>query len=180
MGRFLSVVPGPVAIGVLLFFGITFPVQAQPYTLSGYVEDAETGERLVGATIIIVPQQRGVITNAHGFYSLELSAEDVTVRVSFLGYRPDTLALAVDRSRSHTFRLEPQAFELDEVQVEADPVVPTGVDQIRLTPEEIKRLPALLGETDVFKALHLLPGVQGGLEGAAGLYVRGGGPDQNH
>ena len=43
----------------------------------------------------------------------------------------------------------------------------------------IKSLPALLGEVDVLKALQLLPGVQSGTEGTSGLYVRGGGPDQN-
>src|SRR5687768_8758819 len=45
--------------------------------------------------------------------------------------------------------------------------------------EQIKALPALLGEVDVFKVLQLLPGVQSGTEGSSGLYVRGGGPDQN-
>jgi len=44
---------------------------------------------------------------------------------------------------------------------------------------QIKSIPALFGETDVLKALQLLPGVQGGTEGSAGLYVRGGGPDEN-
>ncbi|MCY3630762.1 MAG: TonB-dependent receptor plug domain-containing protein [Bacteroidetes bacterium] len=37
----------------------------------------------------------------------------------------------------------------------------------------------MAGETDVFKTLQLLPGVQSGREGTAGLYVRGGSPDQN-
>ncbi len=43
----------------------------------------------------------------------------------------------------------------------------------------IKKLPVLLGEIDVLKTVQLLPGVQSGNEGTSGLYVRGGGPDQN-
>jgi hypothetical protein len=44
---------------------------------------------------------------------------------------------------------------------------------------QIKNIPALLGEKDVMKVLQLMPGVQKGSEGNSGIYVRGGGPDQN-
>jgi len=43
----------------------------------------------------------------------------------------------------------------------------------------IKKVPTIFGENDVLKVLQLLPGVQGGVEGSAGFYVRGGGPDEN-
>lgn len=50
---------------------------------------------------------------------------------------------------------------------------------ISLSAEQIKKIPALLGETDVLKSLQMLPGVQGGGEGRSGIYVRGGDYDQN-
>ncbi len=50
---------------------------------------------------------------------------------------------------------------------------------IKIPIKQITKIPALLGEVDVLKAVQLLPGVQSGTEGASGLYVRGGGPDQN-
>jgi hypothetical protein len=50
---------------------------------------------------------------------------------------------------------------------------------IELPVLQLKKVPALFGETDVIKALQLLPGVQSGTEGSAGMYVRGGGPDEN-
>jgi hypothetical protein len=53
------------------------------------------------------------------------------------------------------------------------------MSQVVVPIEQIKKIPALLGEVDVLKALQLLPGVQGGTEGTNGLYVRGGSPDQN-
>ncbi|MCF6243233.1 MAG: Plug domain-containing protein [Bacteroidales bacterium] len=48
-----------------------------------------------------------------------------------------------------------------------------------LQTKTIKSIPALLGEVDIIKAIQLLPGVQSGTEGSSGMYVRGGGPDQN-
>ena len=45
--------------------------------------------------------------------------------------------------------------------------------------EQLKTLPVFMGEADVMKTLQLMPGVQSGNEGTSGIYVRGGGPDQN-
>jgi hypothetical protein len=45
--------------------------------------------------------------------------------------------------------------------------------------QKVKSLPVLMGERDVLKTVQLLPGVQSGSEGSSGIYVRGGGPDQN-
>ncbi len=56
-------------------------------------------------------------------------------------------------------------------------LAPLGIT--RLTSREAKELPSLLGEVDVLRALMLKPGMPSGAEGAAGLYVRGGGADQN-
>ena len=44
---------------------------------------------------------------------------------------------------------------------------------------KIKKIPALMGEVDVIKAIQLLPGVQAASEGSSGFSVRGGSPDQN-
>ena len=50
---------------------------------------------------------------------------------------------------------------------------------VKLQPAQVKNVPSLLGEKDVLKVLQLMPGVQKGSEGNSGIYVRGGGPDQN-
>jgi outer membrane cobalamin receptor len=55
----------------------------------------------------------------------------------------------------------------------------TQMSMIEMPVHQIKALPVLLGEADVLKSLQLMPGVQSGSEGTSGLYVRGGGPDQN-
>ena len=51
--------------------------------------------------------------------------------------------------------------------------------KIDLSINQVKEIPAFLGEVDILKTIQLLPGVQSAGEGSSGLYVRGGGPDQN-
>jgi hypothetical protein len=51
--------------------------------------------------------------------------------------------------------------------------------KITLPIEQIKSIPAFLGEVDLLKVIQLLPGIRNAGEGSAGIYVRGGGPDQN-
>src|SRR5213075_1560722 len=51
--------------------------------------------------------------------------------------------------------------------------------RIDLSIDRIKNIPAFMGEVDILKAIQLQPGVRNAGEGSAGLYVRGGGPDQN-
>jgi len=53
------------------------------------------------------------------------------------------------------------------------------MSKIDIPVSQIKDIPALLGEKDVLKVIQLLPGVQKSGEGNNGIYVRGGGPDQN-
>jgi len=58
---------------IVLF--LPFIASAQNYTLNGYVKDAESGENLIGATVIDLNTQKGAITNAYGFFSLTLRVD---------------------------------------------------------------------------------------------------------
>jgi hypothetical protein len=44
---------------------------------------------------------------------------------------------------------------------------------------QLRKIPVVLGEIDPLKTITLLPGIKSGGEASAGIYVRGGGPDQN-
>ncbi|WP_420455300.1 carboxypeptidase regulatory-like domain-containing protein [Rubrivirga sp.] len=153
------------------------------HTLSGFVSDEATGEVLAGAAVYAPALSRGVTTNAYGFYSLPLPAGEVRVVASSVGYeaRAETVALGADRRLD--LALAPAS--IGEVVVEADedgadlrPETELQMGRVALTGADVQGLPALLGEADVLKAVQLLPGVRGGQEGTAGLYVRGGSPDQ--
>ena len=75
------------------------------------------------------------------------------------------------------------SVELGEVTVTAkaieNNVTGSQMSTIDVPMLQMKKIPAIFGEVDVIKTLQLLPGVQSGTEGSAGMYVRGGGPDEN-
>ena len=151
-------------------------------SVTGTVTDAETAEPLAGANLYAPALQTGTATDLDGRFRLALPAgtDTVTVRVSFVGYAARTLRL---RAGSRVdVALAPEAG-LDEVAVESsrdgDGVRSTQMSTVTLDAAEVTALPVLLGELDVLKTIQLLPGVQSGAEGSTGLYVRGGGPDQN-
>ncbi len=155
---------------------------AKNYTISGYIVDAKSSESLIGAAIIDIISGKGVVTNPYGFYSLSLPEGEVSLRFSYVGFLAEThnFVLANDTILSISLK---EATELKELTVIGHHtelgVKGTQMSAIEVPIEQIKSIPSLFGETDVLKALQLLPGVQGGAEGSAGLYVRGGGPDEN-
>ena len=153
------------------------------HTLSGYVEDAASGEKLIGAVLYEPTLQKGTTTNRYGFFSLTLPAGPLQVVVFHIGYQSDTLATRLDQDVQLTIALQPTPLEMGAVQVEAERLDPiqeqSQMSVVQVPIRQIKNAPVLMGEVDVLKTLQLLPGVQSGAEGMSGLYVRGGSPDQN-
>ena len=171
----------PLFLLVLLLFGA--PLLAQKYTINGYIKDASSGESLIGANIFEKNTLSGTSSNTYGFYSLTLPASDsVTILYSYVGYGAQAVRLALTQDTTINIELTDNA-QLDEVVVTATEMEKiqevTQMSTVSVPVEQIKSLPAFLGEVDVLKTLQLLPGVQSGNEGTSGLYVRGGGPDQN-
>lgn len=175
------------AVMFLTSFALIGSVRAQlqtdTYTVSGTVVDAQNGESLVGATIFVPKLAVGSTTNQYGFFSLSLPADSVTLVFGHLGYEPVTLTRMLNADLRLDVTLEPSVLFLDEVAVVAaaseSSVQETQMSQVKLPISQIEALPALLGEVDILKVVQLLPGVQSGVEGTTGIYVRGGGPDQN-
>lgn len=167
----------------LMLFMLLLPLAgwAQNATLSGTVTDSRTGETLIGATVVDARSGKGTVTNVYGHYSLTLRRDSVVVKVSFVGYRPQEFAMRLDRNRELNVELSP-SVQLDEVTVTAERTGDTRSSQmsaVQMPVERIKSVPVMFGEADIIKALQLLPGVQSGTEGNSGMYVRGGGPDEN-
>ena len=158
------------------------PVFAQPFTISGYVESVATGERIPSANLYLPATSSGASSNQYGFYSLTVNQDTVTIWASHVGFNPLKFELALRRDTVLVVRMVPHVFGLDEVVVAAAGESAVDVVQMSrhvLPVEQIEMLPVILGEVDIQKTLQLLPGVQAGLEGASGLYVRGGRSDQN-
>lgn len=152
-------------------------------TLSGYVEDGKTKERLIGVSIYVKGETEGAQTNNFGFYSLSVPDKPLALRISYLGYETLDTMIQAGANMRLTFGLKAEAHTIENVVVTAtkqpDLQHSTQMSTIDLSMQTIKSLPAFLGEVDVMKAIQLLPGVQAGTEGSSGIYVRGGGADQN-
>ncbi|MEO0469959.1 MAG: carboxypeptidase-like regulatory domain-containing protein [Bacteroidota bacterium] len=169
-------------IFLLLNMLLAFGLQAQQrYTISGYVEDAASGEKILSARVFDELSKKGAITNNYGFFSITLPEGKVELSAGFVGFETQTIELTLDRDTSLTFRMAEFSLETVEIVAEEQERIEqkTEMSTIDLPIQQVKMLPALLGEVDVIKAIQLMPGVQSGSEASTGLYVRGGGPDQN-
>jgi outer membrane receptor for ferrienterochelin and colicin len=167
---------------IILFLGISTLSYSQKYTISGYISDGKTNEKLIGANIFIKGTTLGTISNHYGFYSLTLPKDKYQISFSFIGYK--TVTKEIDLTQNQTINIGiDQNLQLGEVTVVGDKIENTvessQLSSVSLSTKTIKSIPALLGEVDIIKAIQLLPGIQSGTEGSSGLYVRGGGPDQN-
>ncbi len=154
---------------------------AQKVTISGYITDKNTSESLISASLYETTSGKGTVSNASGFYSLTLPAGEINIRYTYVGYKPEYRRLKVKKDTMINVSMS-GSTELSEITLYS--ARETGVKgsqmgAVEIPAGQIKSIPTLFGETDVIKALQLLPGVQGGTEGSAGLYVRGGGPDEN-
>ena len=152
------------------------------HTISGYITDKASQETLIGATILDLKSGRGTITNEYGFYSITLPDGPVEMRTGYVGYKPVVIPFTLRRDTIINISV-PTIDALNEVTIygnrEILGVRGSQMSAVDIPIEQIKAVPAMFGETDVLKALQLLPGVQAGTEATAGLYVRGGNPDEN-
>ncbi|HZX74951.1 MAG TPA: TonB-dependent receptor plug domain-containing protein [Cyclobacteriaceae bacterium] len=170
------------ALIIISLIHLGLSVHAQKFTISGYIRDSETGESLIGATALGIKTFSGTSANTHGFYSLTLSKDSIVLVFSYVGYQPATLKFLLRKDTVVNVGLKNSA-QLDEVVIkatESDAIhESTKMSTVTISAQQIKSMPAFMGETDILKVLQLTPGVQSGNEGSTGLYVRGGGPDQN-
>ena len=153
------------------------------HTINGYIKDAATGETLIGATISIKGNAKGITTNAYGFYSITLTEGNYDLLISFIGYKSTAINLELQKDTFLNIALQTGINLSQEVVVTAkkrdNNIKVAQMGKISLPIEQIKSVPAFLGEVDLLKVVQLLPGVRNAGEGSAGIYVRGGGPDQN-
>ena len=162
-------------------------------TLSGIVRDSVSGEVIIGATIRLFQDSisaakplRGAYSNKFGFFSIpKLVKNSYVMTVGYFGYRTFVKKMTVQQLDT----LTQLSILLSRKEIIAEEVVVTSqrndnnpaenISRVTVQSDFIKDMPALLGETDIFRVLQLLPGVKSPSELSSGLYVRGGSPDQN-
>ena len=176
---------------ILFLIGIPFFGNAQnkplssaaKYTISGFIKDSLNGETLIGATLAVTGKTKGISSNQYGFYSITLEEGEYVLISSFVGYTPKIISVKLDGNKQLNFEMLPRINLSQEVVVSSKKrdanVKNAQMGKFTLPIEQIKSIPAFLGEVDLLKTIQLLPGIRNAGEGSAGLYVRGGGPDQN-
>jgi outer membrane cobalamin receptor len=153
--------------------------------ISGYVKDSASGETIIGATIRVRGTKRGAVTNKSGYFALYApSGKEIIIDVSSVGYTPTsrTFTLANDEKKNITILISEAKVQGQEIVVQTDKEKElreaTQVSRVNIQPAQVEYIPQA-GEADLFRILQLIPGVQTISEISAGLYVRGGSPDQN-
>jgi outer membrane receptor for ferrienterochelin and colicin len=151
------------------------------FTISGYINEKGSKENLPGVTVYVPKLKVGTASNNYGFYSITLPKDSVEVIFSYVGFKAKKITLFLDKNIN--LNIELGVEDLQEVTVSAEQTrkisEETQMSSVDIPIEQIKQIPALMGEKDVLKVIQLMPGVQKGSEGSTGIYVRGGGPDQN-
>lgn len=156
--------------------------QKKKYTISGYINEKGSKETLIGAAIYSPQFKTGSTSNGYGFFSLTLPETDsLELIITYVGYQPIVNKVNLNKNISLNFEMTSGVL-LNEVNIVANKEVisqSTKISNIEIPIEQVKSIPAFLGEKDVIKVLQLMSGVQKGSEGSSGLYIRGGGADQN-
>lgn len=168
---------------LLLLPSYVFSQDNKIITVNGVITDSLSHEPLIGANIYITELQRGVFTDMNGCFSLQMPKGIYIASASYVGYKPQDIKIELDESLVNLHVKLLQSEMLNEVIVTAEKAnrnitdVNTGIEKLNIV--QIKKIPALMGEVDIIKAIQLLPGVQATSEGGAGFSVRGSSPDQN-
>jgi hypothetical protein len=162
----------------MLFSQNTF---AQNYTIKGSVLDSSNAT-LIGAVVYLKGTSYGTSTDIEGNYSIQAPKGKYILVVNYYGYKAFEQAIVLEGDLKLNIVMETDEVTQEVIITDKAPnenVTDTKMGATQLTIEEMKKMPAMFGEVDVVKNVQTLPGVQVAGEGNTGLYVRGGGADQN-
>lgn len=151
----------------------------QGQTVSGFVKDAKTGETLAGATVVN-QDGRGNISNSYGFYSIRLGQGATTLSFQYMGYQTEIVNLDLRADTVLNILFKRAVLKVDDIVVREERKVSTmkNLGAVSMNINQLKLMPSLMGEQDVFRFMQLLPGVSSGKEGTSELNIRGGSSDQ--
>ncbi len=164
----------------LMFLIAIQSIFSQGYNISGYVEDLNTGERIIGAYIVDSISKKVVQANNYGFFNIKNIVGKVAIQATFMGYKSEVKYLEIVHDTLLNIKIFP-VRELQEVVISSQLYSRNVNASLGLTVIPVKQLNSIpaLGEPDLLKSIQSQPGIQGGVEGSAGIFVRGGGGGEN-
>lgn len=171
-------------LAFLVFFSMLFSGRAQErYTLSGVLANQKTGEKIGGASVTVTGSSVGSTSNEYGYFALSLPKGNYRIQLSAVGFSESILYIDLAKDTLVPVVMVEKEKDLENLTISSRSFsrslrsAQMGLEKLSM--QEIRKMPLLLGETDVLKAIQLLPGVKSAGDGASGFYVRGGAADQN-
>jgi hypothetical protein len=136
---------------LMLLSMLSLSLFSQKYTLSGYIEDNESGEKMIAANIYIDSTYIGTTSNQYGFYSITLDKGTYPMVFSYAGYTPVKKMIVLDKDIALDIRMIPNTtLKAVEITAQAEKVeMNTQMSVIKVPMRDIKNLPAIMGETYV-------------------------------
>lgn len=149
---------------LVILLSISLGFAATTGKISGRIVDAETGDPLPGANVVIEGTQQGAATDMDGYYFIiNVRPGEYTLKASMIGYQTTTttnVGVAVDRTTTIDFDLSQQAIEGQEVTIVAErPIVQMDVSstQTVVSPDAI--------QNNQYKTISDVMSSQTGIEG---------------
>lgn len=167
-------------------FIIAFGAFAQSGSVRGFVYMKETGEPAIYVNVYLKGTTYGTTTDDNGFFNLtKIPLGKYEVMATSIGYDTARAAVTLEKDNQISdFKLfiSESSIELETVTISAEKQeAQTNVKMsvTKLTPKEIKKMPAIGGDPDLAQYLQVLPGVVFTGDQGGQLYIRGGSPIQN-
>lgn len=134
------------SLAFVLIFLLASAASAQQVTISGTVTEQKSGEAVGGASIAILGTSKGTKANSAGVFRISVQPHVVVqLRVTAIGYRPDTIRITATRDtiRNVALRLvplktEPIVVTADHSRVEARRIIRTVIDKKKIWQEAIQ------------------------------------------
>ncbi len=164
---------------------LLFKRQIINYALNGYIEDKETGERIIGAKVYCAESQNVTISNEYGYYNFFVPKGKITLIVHSIGFKEQKINIDLLEDRSIDLKMDvlshlPTVVVSSVDSVENRRLVQTDGDGIiTMNPRFIRIVSSFVGEPDLVRATDFLPGVQHKGDGFGGISVRGNESGQN-
>ena len=165
-------------IVLLIGFLVSCLAQAQQIHVTGFVSDAQDGERIIGANVFLQDHSKGVATDQKGYFNLAVELP-ATVCISCIGY--EEKCINVDHADEPLqIHLQPLTEILQSVEVSATRIERrTSFNTLTLNAKSIDQLPTIGSRPDIIKAAQQLPGIEAATEASSLMIVRGGNPGEN-
>jgi len=146
-----------------MYFSTLSPIFSQEiktFSVNGYVQDKGSGEKLIGCYVFDSVSNKGVTTNAFGYFNITQNEGNCKILARYLGYVDQSISFTIHNDTTIIIKLAvSQPIHVSEVTVVGSgseaKLSQAQMGQIAITNKDVKTLPVFLGEPDVMRSLQI-------------------------